>query len=141
MPRLIKQEIFYEKSVTKFGSWPVNSVRRTLKRSKRKGVLLQDSTGRHYCRIFQFGAPRRLQACAKVTYRKIPIYRQALARARECDYQDFIEKLRKNSSLDYEPSGRARLQQICNREKISLEQRESTQQKQYLKHLKKQKYG
>lgn len=141
MPRLIKQEIFYEKSVTRFGSWPVNSVRRTLKRSKRKGVLLQDSSGRHYCRILQFGAPRRLQVCAKVSYRKIPIYRQALARQRECDYQDFIKTLRKNSSFVYEPSNRARLQQICLNEKSSLENRESTQQKQYLKHLKKQKYG
>lgn len=141
MPRLLKQDIFYEKSVTRFGSWPVNSVRRTLKKCKRKGVLFTDSAGRRYCRILKFGAPRRLQACAKVSYRKIPIYRQALARQRERDYQDFIKTLRKNSSLVYEPSNRIRLQQICNREKVSLEERESSQQKQYLKHLKKQKYG
>ena len=141
MPRLIKQDLFYERKITFHGSWPVNSVRRTFKKCKRKGVLLSDSEGRLYCRILQFGAPRRLRACAKVSYRQIPIYRQALARARECDYQDFITKCRKNSSLEYQPSCRSRLQQICNSEALALENRATTQHKQYLKHLKKQKYG
>lgn len=139
MPRLIKEEIYYDKHKLKLGSWCVNAVRRSFR--KRKGVLFFRSGQPSYCRILctkkRSGIPYRF----KVSLCKVPIYRQALARQRECDYQDFVGKLRKGRSVDYKPCDRVALQQICKIEAFALEDRANTQQKQYLKHLKKQKYG
>lgn len=139
MPRLIKELIYYDKRKLKSGSWPVSAFRRSIR--KRKGILLFRDGEPYACRILctkkRSGLPYRF----KVSLCKVPIYRQALARERECNYQDFICELRKGRTLDYKPSYRLDLQKICNREAYALEDRAKSQQKQYLKHLKKQKYG
>ena len=140
MPRLIKDSVFYDTKKIVSGTWVSRAIVRLFRR--RKGFLFKDSSGQVlFCRLRVPAKKNRLVQNLKIVHRPLEIYRQALARERERNYQDFVGKLRKNRSLDYEPSCRVALQKFCISEARSMEERERVEQKQYLKHLKKQKYG
>lgn len=119
MPRSIKKLIYYDRKTIHSGNWAFRVCRKFFRVKKTSGL------------------PQKF----KVSYRPLPIYRQALDFARMQNYNDFVRKLRSGAEMDGFKIPRSHLYAVCSSEEIDRKNRESDATKIYLKSLKKQKYG
>lgn len=114
MPRRLVERVYYKKCKP-FGvdQWPVRCWRKFY--NSRKGLWNKPNV--------------------KIVLRKVPIYVQALAFARNRNNSEFNSRLRKDCQRFDKQTYSRRVRQICANEEASLKVREKTSQQNYSKSL------
>lgn len=96
---------------------------------------------RVFCSCLKIEPIRTAFDASKIKRFKVSVYRKALEFSRNQALDNFDRKLRQSSKGNVFENNYLAFRQICFREKIDLQVRESDSKNIYIKHLKKQKYG